>query len=57
MISFANLHKTKSHAYVDGFLCGILITYIGVKIYQDWKESRELERLAKEDDKIENQPK
>ena len=52
-MNFENLHKTKTLAFVDGLLCGVVLTVIGTAIYKDWKESRELERLAKEDDELE----
>ena len=39
--SFENLHRNHKLAYLDGLLCGIGFTLIGVMLYKDWKEERE----------------
>lgn len=50
MFDFETIHKNHKLAYLDGLLCGVAITAIGMQIYKDLKESRALERLAKETD-------
>lgn len=47
MPSFENLHPNHKFAFADGVLCGVVITLIGVAIYQEIKESREREAEAK----------
>lgn len=50
MFNFENLHKNKKLAFLDGLLCGVVITGIGMAIYQQYKESRELYTNVEETD-------
>ena len=56
MPNFENLHPNHKLAYLDGVLCGVVVTLIGVAIYKDYKEKRELEREMKKTE-ISNDPK
>lgn len=47
---FENLHANHKLAFLDGLLSGIGIAYMANRLYQDYLEGKELERLAAETD-------
>jgi hypothetical protein len=46
--SFENLHPNHKFAFLDGFLCGLLVAKVGYDIYQDVQEDRKWKKLAEE---------
>lgn len=46
--SFEDLHKNHKYAFADGLLTGILLTVIGMAIYKQIKEEREMYRDVEE---------
>jgi hypothetical protein len=47
MFNFEKIHKNHKLAYLDGLLTGAVLTYIGVTMLKEIKETRALNRLAK----------
>lgn len=45
-IKFENLHPTKKHAFLDGFLCGLCVAFMASGPYKDFREDRRLKKLG-----------
>lgn len=45
---FERLHRNKRLAYLDGLLCGILITLTVVDVMRNYREQTELIKLREE---------
>lgn len=50
VFKFENLHRTKAHAFIDGLLCGAVLTGIGISIYKAYQEDKRVMQRIKEDD-------
>lgn len=44
--NFENLHSNNKLAFLDGFLCGLLVAKLAHQIYTDYQEDREFKKLA-----------
>lgn len=40
MFDFEKLHPNHKFAFLDGFLCGLVIAYMANGFYKDYKEAR-----------------
>lgn len=44
---FEDLHPNHKYAYLDGFLCGIVVAYLANSFYTDYRESQDFKRRVK----------
>lgn len=51
---FEELHPNHKYAYLDGFLCGIVIAYLAKSFHNDYLEGQEFKRRVKEAEEAEN---
>lgn len=52
MFDFEKLHRNHKFAYLDGLLCGIVITVMAKQFYDDYKDMKKWDRIAEESNEI-----